>query len=720
MFRKLMLPALILALFPLLMACQAAPAGSAPAAASPAATRAAVPTGTATAAPRQASPTSGPPATPSPTLTPTESASPTPLPTLGAGSVMLSRRDLRPMVYVPAGKFLMGAAPDDAAANADEKPQHTVVLDAFWIDQFEVTHQEYARCVEAKACAPPAKQDYNGFSYAFAARIPDAPVVNVTWKDANAYCAWAGKRLPTEAEWEKAAHGYEAGLYPWGNDPEAHGRAWFCEDCLYDWRHPDVRDDFSRPMAVGSFPEGASPYGVQDMAGNVWEWVFDRYGKSTYQPGRVNPTGPETGGYRVIRGGGWTTIEVQYLRTTYRDARGPLTAWIDVGFRCAMDDEPARLIYPGLPTETPTPTPSITPTRTPRPTSTPTVTPTPVTPTALPETLPLYPLVYVDAEGIVHTVHSDGSGDTAITSADKRFYTAAWSPAENKIALIGAAQYGPAIYTVAPNGANLRVLFALHTENGAVSSNGLEVQSYYDLRAVRWSPNGKRLAFQSVADLYGTTAMNLHTVSVSGGGFSSIMWACQASWGATDNQLALVFCSPKDDFVRQELAKAHVSFTGDLTPLVGRGTNAYPAWSPDGQYIAYLSLNGPETTLNLITPDGFSRGVLARVSSTAYPAWSPDSSEIAVAYPGGIEIVRVSGTGERLYPLDLPPIAYLEWSPDGTRLALITEDGALYTIRADGGALTLVASGLSETYAETWSLPHSWQSSPLWSPYPVP
>jgi formylglycine-generating enzyme required for sulfatase activity len=293
------------------------------------------------------------PQIPFPSSTPLSSATiapyvtPTAMRTIGPGSVMLSLGDMRAVVFVPGGPFLMGASEGDANADPDEKPEHEVVLDPFWIDQTEVTHAEYDLCVQAGVCNPPNEVDSNGFSYAFAAAIQDAPVVNVSWDDAAAYCAWAGKRLPTEAEWEKAARGTDARLYPWGNDADAFHKAWYCDICIYDEHYPDVQDDFSRPVSVGSFPEGVSPFGAFDMAGNVWEWVSDWYASDAYsQHSPVNSGGPESGNLRGVRGGSWTTDSI-YLRTTYRAARSPLSSWIDVGFRCAMVDERDKLTIQG-------------------------------------------------------------------------------------------------------------------------------------------------------------------------------------------------------------------------------------------------------------------------------------------------------------------------------------------------------------------------------------
>ena len=281
-----------------------------------------------------------------------------PLPTSGSDAIVsdpLDIGDRRPMLYIPGGSFLMGASSSDTNADPDEYPQHEVTLDGFWIDQYEVTNTDYAVCVQASSCNPPAELDQNGFPYEYAAEIDDAPVVNVTWNDAIAYCGWAEKRLPTEAEWERAARSDDGRIYPWGNDPDAYGKAWFCENCIFYPDHPDVRDDFSRPMPVWQLEEGASPEGIFGMAGNVWEWVWDWYAEDTYQePDQVNPTGPEEGTYRVVRGGSWTSSLVD-LRSSFRSARAPSTAWIDVGFRCVLDAPNPPSMAKTSPTNTPMP-----------------------------------------------------------------------------------------------------------------------------------------------------------------------------------------------------------------------------------------------------------------------------------------------------------------------------------------------------------------------------
>ena len=646
-----------------------------------------------------------PPATD--TLMPTVPA--TPLPTIGPGSVMQSRGDFRLMVYIPAGSFLMGAAEGDNVADADEKPLHEVELDAYWMDQYEVTHTDYSQCVAAGACQPPAEVDTNGFDYQFASVIEDAPVVNVSWTDANDYCKWTGKRLPTEAEWEKAARGEDARIYPWGDDPDASGRAWFCQGCIYDPAFPGVQDDFSRPASVGSFPEGVSPFGVQDMAGNVLEWVLDRYASGTYQePDRINPTGPQEGGYRVVRGGSWTSDAI-LLRSSYRQARGPLTTWIDVGFRCAMEDDRSALLFEGQPTETTTPTATPLPTATRGPTPTITLTATAPTPTTLPESLPLYALVYGATDGRIYTVNSDGSAATPITEGSQLFHSPAWSPAGNGIAMLGSGDEGPAIFTIAPDGSKLRKLF-----EPAPPKNEL----FTSLGNLRWSSNGARLLFQSITEnpIYGLE-LNVHVVSSSGGGYATIGHANWPTWSPTGNQVAYIAYAD-DAYSASAVIKDQPSLASAVA-LTNPGGWAQPAWSPDGTRIALIN----DFELLAMNPEGRDwRPLSGDTSFPSLPAWAPSGDEIAFA-SGYAELyaVRANGTGLRLIVPDLPgTIHTIEWSPDGTRLAFILSNEAgfhLYVVRADGRDLQLVASDLGEAF--TGALDDALRAQPLWSPQPV-
>jgi len=219
------------------------------------------------------------------------------------------------MVEIPAGPFIMG----NNNGRQDEAPAHEVDVPAFEIDKFEVTNADFAQFVEATDYQTDAEKTGLSRTWRDAAEGKDNhPVVYASWNDATAYCKWVGKRLPTEAEWEKAARGSDERLYPWGIE--------------YDPNKVNGQDSGIRgTTAVGSFADGASPYGVLDMAGNVWEWTadwYEAYPGSSYQ----SPYYGEQ--FRVVRGGGWFET-ADFLRTTTRNATSDTAANDDLGFRCA-------------------------------------------------------------------------------------------------------------------------------------------------------------------------------------------------------------------------------------------------------------------------------------------------------------------------------------------------------------------------------------------------
>ncbi len=237
-------------------------------------------------------------------------------------------------VFVPAGSFPMGS--DDG--DDDERPVHEVTLDAFWIDRTEVTNAQFAGCVAAGACQPPENtSNYTRDQYYGNDAFADYPVIYVSWNDASDFCAWAGGRLPTEAEWEVAARGPEGQVYPWGDTFDGE-RLNFCDvNCPFDWADKGVDDGYADTAPVGSYPDGDSWVGALDMAGNVWEWVNDWYDSGYYGASPdENPSGPGSGEYRVLRGGAWSNGDYD-ARSSYRLYDQPVNRYDFVGFRCAQE-----------------------------------------------------------------------------------------------------------------------------------------------------------------------------------------------------------------------------------------------------------------------------------------------------------------------------------------------------------------------------------------------
>lgn len=247
--------------------------------------------------------------------------------------------DGMPQVYIPAGTFHMGGF--DVRAAPDEFPAHEVTLDAYWMDQLEVTNAMYQLCVGAGGCAPP--QNFGSqrrTDYYNNPEFKDYPVVYVTWGQAKAYCEWAGRRLPTEAEWERAGRGDDMRTFPWGEDKP-------------DYRFANFNFIVKDTSRVGTYPLGASPFGVLEMAGNVAEWTNDFYKSNYYSTAElINPLGPLTSSnlFRVVRGGSLGDAEINIRVSKRSSVLGSNLNAIPaspeylgdfsprIGFRCVMDE----------------------------------------------------------------------------------------------------------------------------------------------------------------------------------------------------------------------------------------------------------------------------------------------------------------------------------------------------------------------------------------------
>ena len=233
----------------------------------------------------------------------------------------IAARDGAPMVLVPAGEFWMGLAEGEGLD--DEQPRHKVYLDAYYIDQYEVTTERYAKFLELARWQKPVNWDM--------VKAPDhatRPVIGVSWADADAYCRINGRRLPTEAEWEKAARGTTERRFPWGDKRPQAAVALFGQMTKFSY-------DLLKP--IGSYPDGVGPYGAFDLAGNVAEWVQDWYDGEYYRESpEKNPQGPRNGQYKMVRGGSWSDMPVYLMSASRTSKLPPDTRNAFIGFRCAQ------------------------------------------------------------------------------------------------------------------------------------------------------------------------------------------------------------------------------------------------------------------------------------------------------------------------------------------------------------------------------------------------
>jgi formylglycine-generating enzyme required for sulfatase activity len=277
-----------------------------------------------------------------PTNTPELTTSPTMaeahMPTVSGLPVEITDEKGVKMRLVSAGEFTMGSNADNSLTEcqkyfngcerwqfADEDPPHTVMINDYYMDVYEVTNLQYASCVDSGKCTSPySTGSYTRSNYFRNSAYMNFPVTSVNWNQAKTFCDWRGARLPTEAEWEKAARGIDGRTYPWGNAAPSSSLANYISN-----------DSSNDTTEVGSYENGKSPYGMYDMAGNVWEWVADWYDSNYYQTlPAENPQGPSSGDYRVLRGGSWD-YNLLNLRSSIRNWNLP-SYWLDdIGFRCS-------------------------------------------------------------------------------------------------------------------------------------------------------------------------------------------------------------------------------------------------------------------------------------------------------------------------------------------------------------------------------------------------
>jgi formylglycine-generating enzyme required for sulfatase activity len=273
-----------------------------------------------------------------------------PSPRAGGGDVLVLHAPGPAAVLIRGGVFVMGSPAEEIALAreqcvreprgedcgnrelfpslfADELEPHSVLLGDFWIDRTEVTIRDYRRCADVGSCRPLGSEGHG-----LAARADDQPVTLVTWDDASAFCRWQGGRLPTEAEWERAARGWAGRRYAWG---ETYNRS-LLNHGRFAWDPHDQSDGFATIAPVGSYPAGATPEGVVDLLGNVEEWVADWYTPAYGPDLAVDPRGPETGDVRVVRGGSYQSAAA-WLRAAARSYDIPSRARAWRGFRCARD-----------------------------------------------------------------------------------------------------------------------------------------------------------------------------------------------------------------------------------------------------------------------------------------------------------------------------------------------------------------------------------------------
>ena len=588
-------------------------------------------------------PTSPPAITVTPSPTNTSSPTSTPVQTL------LNPKDNAALVLIPAGQFLMGSDPEnDPDWWGAEGPMHRVALDDFWVYQTEVTNAMYQLCAEEKACPKPeyshsaTRDEYYGSS-----TYDQYPVIQVSWVHATSYCRWAGGRLPTEAEWEKSARGTDSRLFPWGNLSPSGEYLNFCDsNCTASHKDNSYDDGYRDTAPVGSYPHGVSPYGVLDVAGNVWEWTRDWFDETYYQISpQENPLGPASGTTRVVRGGSWFNPD-SGVRTVARASYEPDLYFESVGFRCVVEAN-SSLIEDLTQGTNESPPSTLAPTVTSTLSQAPTVQNESIDPQGkIVFTCQIFKEDHTDQ---ICLMNADGSGYWRLTTNDnKEHFYASLSPNGLTIVFSSNLSGNFEIYEMDLTGKMTRI-----------------TQELGDLYAPEISPDGQSIVFTNENDghqaiwVMNRNGTNPHEVF---GSSQQDGW--DPVWSPDGNQI-LFASGPRDDIQLFIMNKDGTNLR-QVTHIEGlRGRSD---WSPDGNMLSSYVGTSWNRELILLDLEGTIIDYLTDGGNNLAPGFSPGGEWITfTSYmdryndPHGCEIYIMRQDGSDLQRLTNND--YCDWQP---------------------------------------------------------
>jgi WD40 repeat protein/formylglycine-generating enzyme required for sulfatase activity len=609
-----------------------------------------------------------------------------------------------PMVLVPEGEFQMGLEVEKAyqecvnlsgnTCNMDWftgiSPVHQVYLDAFYIDQFEVTNARYAKCVESGVCQEPRNTSTEKHPEYYSDPLyADYPVVNVDWEQARTYCEWRGGRLPTEAEWEKAARGTDGRLYPWGDTFDGKNANFCDQNCESEIKNFDFEDGYAETAPVGQYPLGQSPYGAMDMAGNMGEWVADWHAEDYYASQSVwhNPAGPATGDKREVRGGYWGS-SVQYLLSALRFGLDP-TTWVStIGFRCARSAEVMPSASEAIATS---------------PSDLPLASEATVTPqSSLPQVIGAGSVISPENATQLTQFSRWGKGalNQVAYSPDGRLVAAATgigiylydsqTLAEVKFidtqTLVTSVSFSPDGQLLAAGTAN-HLVQIWQTRDGALQQ---VLEGHTDrVQTVAFSPDGQLLASGSqdhTIRIWQVDGTLLHSLDLG----TSYIYIYQVAFSPDSTQLA----SASSD---ANLILWDVRSGTQSQLLFGSGSGQYSvAFSPDGKLLASGSMDNSVYVWQVATGTQMNK-LDGHTKAVNCVAFSPDGTHLASgSYDATVRLWQVS-TGSLWQTLEGESfdINSVSFSPDGNDLASSSRDGKILLWQVSSGQLLRTNEDLS-------------------------